>query len=250
MNDDFDVPSDWYESFFVAPVNRFWEKMVPPEATAADLDFVVRHIGAKPPARLLDVPCGAGRHALGLAGLGYDVTGVDLSEDAVERATGSVGELPARFIRADMRDLPAEAPFDGALCLGNSLGYFASEGLAAFLRRLSAALRPGARLVLDSYTCAESILPLRDEREIAFEGGRYRSRYAYDAMASVLKTKAELSLDGEVHALRYAHHIITSGALVGRLRKAGLTVLALYGDTDDAPYEPGSPRLLLVAERD
>jgi cyclopropane fatty-acyl-phospholipid synthase-like methyltransferase len=249
MANDFAVPSNWYESFFTAPVNRFWEMMVPPETTAADLEFVVRHIGAEPPARLLDVPCGAGRHALGLARLGYEVTGVDLSEDAVERAAGSAGELPARFVRADMRNFPTEALFDGALCLGNSLGYFGADGLAAFLRRLAAALRPGARLVLDSYSCAESILPLREEREIAFEGGCYRSRYAYDAMASVLKTEAELSLDGEVHALRYAHHIVTSGALVGRLRKAGLTVLALHGDTDDAPYEPGSPRLLLVAER-
>jgi cyclopropane fatty-acyl-phospholipid synthase-like methyltransferase len=224
--------------------------MVPPEATAADLGFVTRHIGVAPPARLLDVPCGAGRHALALAGAGYDVTGVDLSADALARARKAAADLPVRFLRSDMRDFAVGTGFDGALCLGNSLGYFGAEGMAAFVARLATSVRPGARLVLDSSTCAESIFPLHTEREITFEGGAYRSRYAYDAMASVLKTEAELTLDGEVHKLRYAHHIVTSGALVGRLREDGLTVLALYGDTDDAPYGPGSPRLLVVAERD
>jgi cyclopropane fatty-acyl-phospholipid synthase-like methyltransferase len=249
MHHDLDVPSNWYENFFTPAVNRFWEMVVPPEATAADLGFVTRHIGVAPPAHLLDIPCGAGRHALGLAREGYDVTGVDLSADAVARARAAAAGLPVRFVRSDMRDFAAEQPFDGALCLGNSLGYFGAEGMMAFLARLAASLRPGARFVLDSSACAESIFPLQAEREIAFEGGTYRSRYAYDAMASVLKTEAELTLDGEVHTLRYAHHIVTSGALVRRLREAGLTVLALYGDTGDAPYEPGSPRLLLVAER-
>jgi cyclopropane fatty-acyl-phospholipid synthase-like methyltransferase len=249
MHDDFDVPSDWYETFFTQSVNRFWEMMVPPEATSADIRFVTRHIGVAPPAHLIDMPCGAGRHALGLAREGYGVTGVDLSADAVARAGSAGGGLPVRFVRSDMRDFVAMAPFDGGLCLGNSVGYFGAEGMAAFLARLAASLRRGARLVLDSHTCAESILPLRDESEIAFEGGTYRSRYAYDAMASVLKTEAELRLDGEVHTLRYAHHVVTSGALVRRLGDAGLTVLGLYGDTDDTPYEPGLPRLLLVAER-
>jgi cyclopropane fatty-acyl-phospholipid synthase-like methyltransferase len=249
MNTDFDVPSNWYESFFTAPVNRFWEAMVPPEATAADLRFIVRHIGAEPP-RLLDVPCGAGRHALALARIGHEVTGVDLSEDAIDRAAASAHNLPARFIRADMLSFPVGTPFDGALCLGNSLGYFGAEGLGAFLARLAAALRPGARLILDSYTCAESVLPLAEEREIAFDGGTYEARLGYDVMTSTLRTEAKLALDGETHLLRYAHHILTCGEMVRALAQAGLATLALYADTDERPYEAGSPRLLLVAARE
>lgn len=249
MQHDFDVPSNWYEQFFTAPVNRFWEAMVPPEATAADLDFVLRHIGAAPPARLLDLPCGAGRHALGMAARGYDVTGVDLSEDAIARASAAAAGLPARFIRGDMREFAADAPFDGALCLGNSIGYFGRDGMTAFFARLTANVRGGGRLILDSYTCAESLFPLQDEREIAFEGGRYSSRFAYDAMRSVLKTEAELVIGDAAHRLRYAHHVVTSGALVGALAQAGFRVEALYGDTGDEPFAPGSPRLLLVATR-
>ncbi|HEX8527034.1 hypothetical protein, partial [Allosphingosinicella sp.] len=69
----------------------------------------------------------------------------------------------------------------------------------------------------------------------------------YDAFTSTLNTEAELRLDGESHQLRYAHHICTSGELVRALDEAGFAVKALYGDTGDAPFRPGSPRLLLVA---
>jgi SAM-dependent methyltransferase len=249
MRHDFDVPSNWYEHFFTAPVNRFWEAMVPPEATAADLDFVLRQIGAAPPARLLDLPCGAGRHALGLAARGYEVTGVDLSDEAIARASAAAAGLPARFVRADMRAYRAPAPFDAILCLGNSVAYFDVAGMAAFFAGLAANLRPGGRLILDSYSCAESLLPLVGERELAFAGGRYRSELAYDPLRSVLKTRAELLLGGETHELLYAHQVTTSGELVRLLGAAGLAVEALYADTDDRPYAPGCPRLLLTATR-
>src|SRR3954468_8136843 len=248
MHDDFDVPANWYEQFFTPAVNRFWESIVSPEATAADLDFVIRQIGP-PPARVLDVPCGAGRHALGLAARGYDVTGIDLSPDAIARATAAAGDLPARFVRADMRDFPIGARFDAAICMGNSIGYFGPEGMAAFFARLAAALRPGGKLILDSGTCAESLFPLPEGREIAFEGGVYRSRYAYDAMQSLLKTDGALVLDRGTHRLRYAHTVVTSGALVRELVRCGLKTEALYGDVGQGRFAPGSPRLLLVAER-
>jgi cyclopropane fatty-acyl-phospholipid synthase-like methyltransferase len=249
MQSDIDVPSSWYENFFTGPVNAFWEAMVPAEATKADLDFLARHLGAAPPARILDMPCGAGRHALGLARLGYRVTGVDFSNDAVARASAAAEGLPVRFVRADMRAFVADAPFDAAICLGNSTGYFDADGSAAFFARLAACIRSGGRLVLDSGSCAESLFPLREHREIAFDGGTYRSRFAYDAMRSLLKTEARLSLNGDEHELRYAHHVVTTGALVRALAEAGFRTEALYGDTRGAPFAPGSPRLLLVAAR-
>jgi cyclopropane fatty-acyl-phospholipid synthase-like methyltransferase len=252
MQPDIAVPCEWYRNFFTAPVNLFWEKMVPEEATEADLAFVRRHLGVEPPAHVLDVPCGAGRHALGLARAGYRVTGVDISEDAIARASTAAHAqgLAARFEQGDMRFLDLGERFDALLCLGNSIGYFEPEETAAFLGRLAASLRPGGRLILDSYCCAESIFPLQEEREITFEGGSYVSEYSYDPMRSVLSTSAKLRLGDEEHALLYAHQVVTSGELVRLLATAGLRTVALHGDTDDQPYAPGMPRLLLVATRE
>jgi 2-polyprenyl-3-methyl-5-hydroxy-6-metoxy-1,4-benzoquinol methylase len=246
MDDGFTVPADWYRSFFTAAVNLFWETMVPDAATAADIAFVRRHV-APPPAHLLDVPCGAGRHTLALARAGYRVTAIDLSEEAISRARAAGKGLTADFRRGDMRSLELDECFDGILCLGNSLSYFPPGEMRAFVASLAARVAVGGRLILDTSCCAESLFPLAGEREIAFEGGTYSSIYGYDARRSLLKTKAELTLGEEVHLLRYAHYVVTSGELVRMVEDAGLRVDGLYGGTEDEVFAPGMPRLLLVA---
>lgn len=251
MTSDFHVPSNWYESFFTGPANRFWEAMVPPAMTLADAAFATRHLDVGAGARLLDVPCGAGRHALQLARSGYEVTGVDISKDAIARAAQAAAEegLQAAFVQADMLHFRADEPFDGAVCLGNSIGYFEPDQTLSFLRRLASNLRPRARFVLDTSICAESALPIQQQGRYVFEGGCYEAERGYDPQRSLLKTRATLTLDGVSHELAYQHHVITSGELVRLLAVAGLTTLGLYADADDAPFVAGSPRLLLVASR-
>ena len=60
--------------------------------------------GLLPPGTVLDVPCGDGRLTARLVEAGYDVTGIDVSPDALElaRARG----LEARFVEGDLRALP------------------------------------------------------------------------------------------------------------------------------------------------
>jgi hypothetical protein len=192
-----------------------------------------------------------GRHALRLARAGYEVTGVDLSEDAIARASAAAwdGQLPARFIREDMRRFTAGRPFDAILCFGNSISYFGLEETRLFFATIAASVEKGGRLLLDSHCCAESIFPLQEKRLLEFEGGSYSSRMRYDPMRSRLATAAELRLGGEVQQLRYAHFVVTTGALVGLLRSVGFENFDLFGDTEDGAFKPGSSRLLLVATR-
>jgi 2-polyprenyl-3-methyl-5-hydroxy-6-metoxy-1,4-benzoquinol methylase len=222
--------------------------MVPETATAADIAFIGRHI-APPPGCILDVPCGAGRHSLALARAGYRVTGIDLSEEAIDRARAAGKGLSADFRRGDMRSLALDERFDAVLCLGNSLSYFPPDEMRSFIASLAERVAGGGRLILDTSCCAESLFPMAGAREVAFEGGTYRSAYRYEARRSLLKTKAELRLGDETHGLRYAHYVVTSGELVRMVEVAGLRVESLFGDVEDTPFAPGMPRLLLVASR-
>jgi len=72
----------------------------------------------------LEVACGTGSHAEILAAKGYEVTGVDISEDVLRVARDKV-KRRARFVRGDMRDLDAtvEGRFDAAVCLFSSISY-------------------------------------------------------------------------------------------------------------------------------
>jgi len=73
---------------------------------------VVRLLGLAPGARVLDVACGAGRHAFALREIGIEVIGVDLSpallRAAVRRARDA-GASSGGFVRGDMRHLPFRA---------------------------------------------------------------------------------------------------------------------------------------------
>ena len=63
-----------------------------------------------------------------------------------------------------MRDLPWPGQFDGAYSLGNSFGYLDDDGNAAFLKSVAAALKPGARFVLETGYVMETLLPVLQER--------------------------------------------------------------------------------------
>lgn len=261
MTADFSVPRDWYRTFFTGPVMRFWEAVVPQEATDSEVAFIRRHLPAQPPATLLDVACGCGRHALALAQVGFTVTGIDLSQAALSRAEalaqgacppGPGGARPAlavRFVRSDMLELDIDTPHDALICMGNSLGYFEPALTHTLVQRFASALRPGGRMILDTSVCAESLLPIAAERSFSFPGGTYEQQMKYDVTQSVLDTQAQLTIDGRTHELRYRHFVMTSGELVRALDASGFDTLGLYGDTEDGAFRPGSPRLLLVATR-
>src|SRR5215203_4752913 len=139
------VPSNWFESFFEGVVVDMWVQAVSPEHTTREADSVARMLGVSAGACVLDVPCGAGRIALSLAGRGYRMTAVDSSAEFLARARSSAGAEQVVWEKRDMRDLPWPGGFDGAFCLGNSFGYMDDEGNAEFLRAVRAALRPGGR---------------------------------------------------------------------------------------------------------
>jgi SAM-dependent methyltransferase len=81
-----------------------WEQSV--QRQARDLDSLIREQWGDGMRRVLDVSCGIGTQALGLAGLGYDVTASDLSAEEVERARLEAGRrnIKVAFSVADMRE--------------------------------------------------------------------------------------------------------------------------------------------------
>jgi SAM-dependent methyltransferase len=74
--------------------------------------------------RVLEVACGTGNHTRLLLERGFEVTGVDISDDMLRIARSKV-KGRAKFLRADMRDLDAvvEGKYDAAICLFSSISY-------------------------------------------------------------------------------------------------------------------------------
>jgi 2-polyprenyl-3-methyl-5-hydroxy-6-metoxy-1,4-benzoquinol methylase len=92
---------------------------------------------------VLDCACGIGTQALGLAALGYEVEGTDISPSAVERAqreSASLG-LNASFRVDDMRTLTTfpTGRYGAVLCMENSLPPLEVRGRPATMPYLASA---------------------------------------------------------------------------------------------------------------
>jgi len=153
-----DVQSNWWEHFFQGTAVDLWMQAVPAEHSMREADAIERLLEAAPGGALLDIPCGGGRLAHVFADRGYRVTGVDWSAEFLAHARAADTAQRVAWEQRDMRDLPWRARFDGAFCYGNSFGYLDDEGNASFLRAVSAALKPGARFVMETPMVLENLL--------------------------------------------------------------------------------------------
>jgi SAM-dependent methyltransferase len=110
--------------------------------------FVAEEFTGTPPGRALDLGAGEGRNAIWLAGLGWQVTGVDFSAVAVERARRLAAErgVTVDWVVADLRDYqPAPGVFDAVIV---AYLHLPPADLSIVLGRAARALAPGGRILV------------------------------------------------------------------------------------------------------
>jgi SAM-dependent methyltransferase len=248
MNDN----SERVEQFFSGLMVEVWRQVMPEEATEREADFLQRQMKLAPGARVLDVPCGHGRHSCALAARGYQVTGVDLSSTCLghARALAATKGVSVTWEHRDMSDLPWERAFDAVCCMGNSFGYADDDHDARFVRAVAAALKPGGRFVLDYPAVAEALLPVYQECISMSVGdvegvreGRYNHRTG--------RTEAEyiMSRGGKVEKKPWSQRVYTYRETCRLLEGAGFTDVQGYAALNLEPFKLGARGLLLVATK-
>ncbi len=225
----------WFETFLHS---------IPESQSNAEAGFLMRRLPSPEFPRVLDICCGAGRHAVRLARAGYQVTGLDRDSEVL---SGSATFEPGnpQYVTGDMRDLgEVEGPFDAGLLLWQCFGYFTPVENDAVLSALASRLRDGGRLVLDLY-----------HREFfeANQGVVTRER----AGKRVVETK---SMDGHrlsVHldfgggvTDEFSWELCTPEELVERAARLGFDFVEACAGFDEATSPtPGRPRFQAIFEK-
>ncbi|MGQ9630992.1 MAG: class I SAM-dependent DNA methyltransferase [bacterium] len=101
----------------------------------------------------LDVACGTGTMALLMAREGYNVTGIDISEDMIAIAKGKPGAKDVRFEVADMRDFDLKGKFDLITCFFDAINHLTTaEDWRKAFRTARNHLREGGAYIFDVNT--------------------------------------------------------------------------------------------------
>ncbi len=115
----------WFASWFDTPFYHILYKDRDHNEVQGFMDNLTSYLNIPEHGTILDLACGKGRHSVYLNNLGFDVTGVDLSENSINYAKQFENET-LHFDVHNMRK-PYHKTFDAVFNLFTSFGYFDKE---------------------------------------------------------------------------------------------------------------------------
>ncbi len=241
------VPN-WYEIWFDSPFYHLLYQDRDEEEARRFIDRLLQRLAYQPPARVLDLACGKGRYSRYLASLGFDVTGIDLSEQSIAYARRSERENLS-FYRHDMRHVFRINYFDYIFNFFTSFGYFPAEREdMKVLRNVHAGLRRGGGFVLDFFNSAYVIDHLtghihKEIQDVHFDiDKRIEGRFVVKDIRFAARGCAYFFQE-RVRLYRLADFERMFG-------EAGLRIRDIFGDYGLGAFdEARSPRIILVAEK-
>ncbi len=243
---------EWYREWFEEHYLDLYDYRDPQEAEVFVTTLLDR-LELPAGGRVLDVACGAGRHAHALAGRGFQVVGIDLSRCLLERAAAVDSGGRTLFVRGDMRRLPVlpRGWADLALNLFTSFGYFPTEREDAMtLAGMATALRPEGVLVLDFLNRSRVLASLVEHDEQQRDGlAILQERRLTDRKRRIEKRITLHHADGHRSTFQESVRLYAPEELFRLLREAGLSRIERWGDYTGAPLRPESPRCIALASR-
>ena len=247
------ISDTWWVDFFDGPFGELQIRDQRVETTVREVDRIVSTIGPAP-RRILDAPCGAGRHSLELARRGYDVVGIDFNPKvlAAAQATARARGLAAEFQQHDLRHLDANEEFDAVLCLWTSIGYFSDDENEQALLNLAKAVKPGGTLILDAVVLESLCLRFSGHEWWWWGEGEDRVRICeertWDAERARINVRWTFIQNQREETRDSSIRTYTCHELLSILKRGGLSSFNCMGHTN-TPFQIGSPKLWLEARK-
>ncbi|MCX6292115.1 MAG: class I SAM-dependent methyltransferase [Bacteroidetes bacterium] len=239
---------NWFESWFDSPYYHILYKERDDQEAKLFLDHLIQFLKPANGARILDVACGKGRHALYLNEKGFDVTGFDLSPENIEYDQQYENEKLSFFIH-DMREVFRVNYFDCVFNLFSSFGYFEKERDHTLTIRANAeSLKEGGILVLDFMNSVKVKSRLVAEESKTMDGISFRIQKKIEN-GSILK-KISFTDGGKEYEFCERLRLFTREDFEKYFSQYNLSIVRVAGDYMlNAFDEQHSERLILIARK-
>lgn len=206
------------------------------------------------PRTAADLACGTGSVAVLLAKQGMAVTAVDLSEEMLCEAQQKAEELPITFVCQPLQDLYLPRGVDLAVCALDSLDYIVDpEDCQKAIRRIYRSLNPGGIFIFDVNT-PEKLRAMDGQVFLDEDDDVYCVwRGEFDEETNICTYGMDLfQRRGSTWQRSFEEHqeyAYSAEQLVGYLKQAGFTHIAVYGDRQFRDPAPGEQRIYLKARK-
>ncbi len=240
----------WFKDWFNSPYYHQLYFNRDDKEAAAFIDKLINYLKPAPASRMLDVACGKGRHSIQLAGKGFDITGIDLSDDSINEALLSQTDT-LHFYKHDMR-LPFWINyFNYAFNFFTSFGYFKTRREHDnAIRTIAQSIKKDGIFVMDFLNVhyAEDHLVHQSEKEI--DGINFIITKWFDETHFFKKIIIEDEAMEE--PLTYTEKVakFSLGDFTEMFAYQGLQIQEVFGDYDFGNYDVRkSPRMLMIAKK-
>jgi 2-polyprenyl-3-methyl-5-hydroxy-6-metoxy-1,4-benzoquinol methylase len=219
--------------------------------TREQVEFAIARLALASGSRILDLPCGNGRHALLLARRGYRVTAVDASAACIAAARAGGRHRNLAYAQLDVTAVGVlGVRFDAVVSLCSCLGYLATDAAnLAALRTLLSVVRPGGRILLS--TANRGVMRGRAAAPQVFDTADYtiERRDAYDPASRTVEHRFRVldKLTGRWTQRRHRRRIYTRSELTRVLQICGVAAIECFADYRSAPFHAArSPHAIYV----
>jgi SAM-dependent methyltransferase len=228
----------------------FYEELLTPERTAAELELIWTLLELAPGMELLDLACGHGRIANSLAERGVHVTGLDATPYFLElaRADAAARGVEVEYVGGDMRSIPWSGRFDRVLCWFTSFGYFSDDENRQVLAEAYDALKPGGLLAVEM-NHRDNLLGRYADVAISERGDDLMiDRHRFDVQTSRSHDERTIIRGGKRRTFEFSVRMFTAAELQDCLRAAGFRDTFAYGD-DGEPLTLAHRRMSVVGRK-
>jgi len=221
------------------------------ENTSAQVDFIESRLGLQPPAKIVDLGCGHGRHSIELAKRGHDVTGVDLVEGFLDvaRKDAEAQAVDVKFVRGDMGTFVSQPMFDAAICMFDAFGFFDDAHSIGTLRCVQHALVDGGKFLLDLRSREWMLRVPPCAVTDKGNGDMMIDRHHFDIETSRFVDRRTYVRDGKQREVMFSVRLYAYTEIRLILHSVGFEIDGVYGGFDGSPLSASKPRTIIAARK-
>ncbi len=219
-----------------------------PETIKAICEHLSRVMGLKPGAAIVDLGCGPGLYAKEFTGLGYTVTGIDLSENSIRYARELNAGRQAVFVNASYVKPFGENCFEAAVMISKDYGVLSPENRQTLLSNIHAALKPGGYFALDIHSLhdfarkQQSAAPYWEAAESGFFRPHPHVTLSKTYFYPELSVSCDMHavMDSELTVYRVWQTYFSPETIREEFKQGGFAMKAVWGNLKGDPLEDES----------